>query len=172
MTTEDTAAQLAEIRTDYIGVLLAEIDRLTIRVTESDAVRDQARSAFDRVSKLWNAKLAELELMRRERDRLAGLLDHATVFEFSDLPLEHDERRIYTVTVELWDTGRWKISRFGGRILNTDGEWTYGPVRDDVHLFDLDAACRIAATAATTVTYRGKTAADVLARKATLEGDQ
>ena len=94
MTTEDTAHRLAAIRRGLVGWqadtprnetgsasgrdvawlvdevdrLTAERDRLAAQIAEAQTVRDQARSAFNQMSKLWNAKLAELELLTRERD--------------------------------------------------------------------------------------------------------
>ncbi|HEX5496358.1 MAG TPA: hypothetical protein VFX70_17470 [Mycobacteriales bacterium] len=158
MTTVDTDARLAEIRADYhsnstarkrwdpvcqdVGFLLGWIDNLT-------AALDQAHTEA----------AVDLAEIAAERDRLAGLLDHATRFTFSDLPVGHPLRPAWAVDAVLCGSGTWEVRRGSWR-LSRDGKWTTADGFSVEHQFDLDTALVVAKQAAHEMTIGTYTAAE------------
>jgi hypothetical protein len=90
----------------------------------------------------------------------------------SSLPEGHDDRLTFTVHVRYVGRDRYAV-KHGIRYYGTDGTWSYEPdfSEDDAaetawmaaHSFDHDAALKLARELALTLTYRGRTVADVLA---------
>ena len=95
-----------------------------------------------------------------------------TVFVVSCLPEGHDDRFTYTVRVQYRGKGKYTV-RNGLRYADAEGAWLYEPDFDEgdsaeeqwfaARRFDLDDALRLARQLAPTLTYGGRTVADVLA---------
>jgi len=111
-----------------------------------------------------------------------------TGYVVSCLPEGHDDRYTYTVQVQYRGDDQWAV-RYRGSYINADGErspgfaWSEGPDEpatqaemDDfdaqqdawlkAHRFDHATALRLAKKLAPTLTYRGRSVADVLAEPA------
>lgn len=95
----------------------------------------------------------------------------------SCLPEGHDDRWTYTVQVKYRGNGRYTVAH-NLKFADANGQWEYAPGfpedpdEDDftaeekwrqAHSFDHDTAIRLAKQLAPTLTYRGRTLADVLA---------
>ncbi|WP_189160936.1 hypothetical protein [Sphaerisporangium melleum] len=100
----------------------------------------------------------------------------ATRYEVSCLPVDHRERRHFTLTVEYRGRGLWAVSD-GFEVLGKDGTWDHEPLSSSreedwiaAHRFDLDTALEIAKKAAPHITINGftveKVLADIAAREA------
>lgn len=99
----------------------------------------------------------------------------ATGYVVSCLPEGHDDRWTFTVQVRYQRDGLFSV-RQGLRHYGTDGTWSYEPEFDEdddaeaawakEHRFDHDTALRLARELAPTLTYRGRSVADVLAASA------
>lgn len=98
-----------------------------------------------------------------------------TGYVVSCLPAGHDDRWTFTVQVQHMGRGLFAV-KHGIRHYGTDGTWTYEPDFDEdddaeaawakEHRFDHDEALRLARELAPTLTYRGRSVADVLAETA------
>jgi hypothetical protein len=97
-----------------------------------------------------------------------------TGYRVSCLPEEHDDRWTFTVQVQHRGYGRYAVVH-GLHQYGTDGQWSREPswAEDgsdedaenawlDAHHFDHDTALRLARELARTLTYRGRSVADVL----------
>lgn len=98
-----------------------------------------------------------------------------TGYVVSCLPEGHDDRWTFTIQVKYAGNGQFAV-RHGIRDYGTDGTWDYEPswpensIDEDVawlaaHRFDHDTALRLARELAPTLTYRGRSVADVLAAR-------
>jgi len=99
-----------------------------------------------------------------------------TGYLVSCLPEGHDDRWTFTIQVKHVGGGLFAV-RHGIRDYGTNGTWEYEPswpehsVDEDAewlatHRFDHDTALRLARELAPTLTYRGRSVADVLAEPA------
>ncbi|WP_199572687.1 hypothetical protein [Streptomyces murinus] len=98
-----------------------------------------------------------------------------TAYVVSCLPEGHDDRWTYTIRIHYSGDGRFAI-KHGIRHYSADGAWDYEPdfAEDDAaedswrhaHSFHVDTALRLAKELAPTLTYRGRSVADVLAEEA------
>jgi hypothetical protein len=104
------------------------------------------------------------------------VIEHIDRFTYSPIPLDNALDRIaWQVSVEWAGSGRWAI-RNSGYCLNRNGEWEHEPQpssRTDQWLAehrweDLAEARRVAREVCLSVTWNGKTAADIAA----VSGDQ
>lgn len=116
---------------------------------------------------------------------LGGPIVQATHYVVSCLPEGHDDRHTYSVQLSYRSSGQWAVE-LRGRVLGTDGAWSWGfswepdliePVTEEEmddydkrqaawlaeHRFDFDTALGLAKEAASKLTYRGRSVADVLA---------
>lgn len=93
-----------------------------------------------------------------------------TRYVVSALPEGHEDHWTYSLQVDYRGRGLYMVRRTL-RFADTFGDWDYEPdVESDGHgkwlaerSFDLDAALTLARRLASTLTYRGRSAADVLA---------
>jgi hypothetical protein len=95
-----------------------------------------------------------------------------TGYVVSCLPEGHDNRWTFTVQVRHTGHGLFAV-KHGIRQYGTDGAWSYEPDFDEdddaeaawmaAHRFDHDTALRLARELAPSLTYRGRSVADVLA---------
>jgi hypothetical protein len=118
-------------------------------------------------------------------NNLPEVIVQPTRIVVSCLPEGHDDRSTYTVQIEYRGDGLWSVKR-RGQFVAADGTtspgfaWSLGPdepaTEDDMaafdeeqavwlaaHRFDYDTALRLAVEQAPTLTYRGRSVADVLA---------
>ncbi|MFM9635912.1 hypothetical protein [Streptomyces turgidiscabies] len=111
-----------------------------------------------------------------------------TRYLISCLPESHDERYLFTVTVDYRGNGKWAVQN-RTRLLGYDGQWSFGfqwrdgeePSTDDecdeeekahgewlaAHRFDEATALELAKQAAKTLSYRNYDVAAALAEQAT-----
>lgn len=100
-----------------------------------------------------------------------------TRYVVSCLPEDHEDRFLFTVQVRYRRDGLFSVEQ-RMRHYGLDGTWEYEPDFDEdgseaearaeeawlvAHRFDLDTALRLAKELAPTLTYRGRSVADVLA---------
>ncbi|MGW8679589.1 hypothetical protein ACWGNN_00720 [Streptomyces sp. NPDC055817] len=95
-----------------------------------------------------------------------------TAYVASCLPEGHDERMEYTIRVEYRGRGKYVV-RYRLKYADADGAWDCDPNFDEddaaeeqwrkAHYFGLTDALRLARQLAPTLTYHGRTVADVLA---------
>ena len=95
-----------------------------------------------------------------------------TRYVVSCLPEGHDDRHTFTINVQYRGDGKYGVKHLL-RYYSADGTWTYDIGRDeadhveaawrDKHLYDLDTALSLAKELAQTMSYRGRSIADVLA---------
>lgn len=149
-----------------VGVLLAKVRRL------------QAQSRF-LLGALARKDAASGEAAKALREFLAAEPEvhvQPTGYLVSRLPVGHDDRWTFTVQVQHAGGGKFAV-RHGIRHYGTDGTWSYEPSFDEdddaaelewlaAHRFDHDEALRLAKQLAPTLTYRGRSVADVLATPA------
>lgn len=96
-----------------------------------------------------------------------------TRYVISCLPEGHDDRHTFTIQVEYSGDGLYTVRR-NLRLADADGTWEYEPDWPETgideqqawlkkRLFDHDTALQLAKELAPTLTYRGRSVADVLA---------
>ncbi|MEH0586188.1 hypothetical protein QA942_19710 [Streptomyces sp. B21-106] len=96
----------------------------------------------------------------------------ATRYVVSCLPEGHDDRITYSINIRYEGSGLFSV-RHGLRQYSCDGEWAYEPDFDEDdaaeaewlkgYRFGHDAAVGLAKKLASTLSYRGRSVADVLA---------
>lgn len=116
--------------------------------------------------------LRSIDTIPRQGLSPADLLASANSFAFSALPEGHPARHYFTITAAYRGAGGWSVGHLGD-ILANDGHWSWEiqpSARDETwlsaHRFDRDEAIRLALEWAQKITFEGKTAADMLARRA------
>lgn len=102
----------------------------------------------------------------------------ATRYEISCLPEGHDDRITYSINIHYEGDGLFSVRRHAlcqyslDRQYSLDGEWVCfegveaGAEWVKAYRFDHDTALRLAKKLASTLSYRGRTVADVLAAAA------
>lgn len=99
-----------------------------------------------------------------------------TRYEVSVLPEDDINYPVYAIAVETRSASLWAVVRHR-MCLGADGEWDWESIPSErgdewlaAHRFDRETALRLAQAAAPSVTVNGITAAQVLARRAALDG--